>query len=364
MQQAYPADPDALTAEWLTERLRAAGVLGPDGRVVSIAMAPLGEGVGFMGRLARVSLTYDGEAPGAPRSLVAKFAAAPGEHRQIAMSFRLYEREVRFYQEVAPALPGAVAPGCFAAELDRASGDSVLLLEDLCDYRMGDQLEGCSEREAELVIDALAPMHARYWGGQGLAWAPRIDGPIQIEGATAGCQAGWDPCAARFGRAIAPEILERRDQFLAAVPVLHQWMARPTQTLIHGDIRLDNLMFGAGPGLRPVVALDWIVTFSAGAQDLAYLLSQNLTTLERRRGERRLIARYQARLAELGVADYTPEQAWADYQLAILFVFNYAVLIAGTLDPANARGARMMERLVSRASAAVMDHGLIARLPG
>ena len=151
---------------------------------------------------------------------------------------------------------------------------------------------------------------------------------------------------------------------VAAVPDLSRRIARSPQTLVHGDLRLDNLMFGQAPGQSPVIAIDWIVTFSAAIHDLAYLLTQNLQIGERRRHERRLVARYQQRLQENGIAGYSAEQAWEDYLVAALYLFTYAVVIAGALDPSHARAARMMEQLMARASAVVMDHQLLDRLPG
>ena len=359
---AYPVHPYELTPEWLTDRLRAAQELPADVSVTRFTATPLGEGSGFMGRLVRLNLEYDGAAPAAPKSLIAKFAGGAGHHRDIAMQFRLYEREVRFYERVSDTLPGS-APRRYAAEIDADSGDSVILLEDLCDYRMGDQAKGCSAEEARMVIDILAPMHARYWGRiDDVAWAPPIDGSIQIDGAVGGCQHGWDPCAQRFGSVIAPEILAARDVYLAAIPALHRLMAKPVQTLVHGDIRLDNLMFGATPVHRPAVALDWIVTRSAAVQDLAYLLSQNLTIDERRQHEADLISYYHAQIVSLGIEGYSLVQLWSDYRLAVLFLFSYAVLITGALDPTNERGARMMEQLVHRSSSALMDHDLLPML--
>jgi hypothetical protein len=363
-QAANPAHPDDLTEGWLTQRLRAAGAIG-DEIVTSFSTTPIGEGVGILGVLARVQLVYEPPASNAPRSLIAKFATPHEGNRAVAMHFRLYEREVRFYQHVAPGL-GPVSPRCFAAEVDPDSGDCVLLLEDLGDYRTGDQISGCSPEEARAIIDVVAPMHARYWGrtdDKALAWAPRIDGDVQIDGITAGCVAGWEPCVARFGHVMAPEILARRDRFLAAVPALHRMMARPVQTLIHGDIRLDNLMFGQQPGQRPVVALDWVVTFSAAIHDLAYLLSQNMSPEDRRGHQTRLIEYYHGSLMDQGVTGYSLKQCWDDYRVAVLYVFGYAVLIAGTLDPANERGRRLMEKLVGRASDAVMDLDLLPLLP-
>lgn len=358
----YPARPEALTAPWLTARLRDEGILGDAASVARFKTAPIGAGSGFMGRLVRVTLGYEGDASAAPRSLIAKFAADPGHHRDIAMQFRLYEREVTFYRKVAASFAG-VAPHCYAAEIDPATGDSVLLLEDLGAYRTGDQAQGCSASEARMIIDLLAPMHARYWGrSHEVGWAPPIDGDIQIGGTSAGCAMAWDPCAERFGHRMASELLAQRDAFLAAIPALHRRMAEPVQTLVHGDIRLDNLMFGTGGAHRPAVALDWIVGRSAAVQDLAYLLSQNLRLDERRAHESELVAYYHARLMDLGVTGYTLDQLWTDYRYAVLFLFSYAVLITGALDPTNERGAAMMEQLVHRAASAVMDHDLLPLL--
>jgi hypothetical protein len=44
-------------------------------------------------------------------------------------------------------------------------------------------------------------------------------------------------------------------------------------------------------------------------------------------------------------------------------MFCFAVVIAGTLDPANERGTAFMENLVERASATVMDHDVLSLLP-
>lgn len=362
---APPRAPAEVTREWLTAALREAGVLPGGAAVIGIASTPIGEGVGLMGSLARLALTYSSPCPHAPNSLIAKFSTTLAENRAVAMAFGIYAREVGFYQHVAPGLPGA-APRCYLARYDEATGDALLLLEDLHGYRLGDQVEGCGAAEAEALIDLLTPMHARYWGKNldpALSFVPQIDGPMQMEGFAAGCAAGWNPCAERFGHVIGPEILARRDRFIAAMPAMTRRMAQPPQTLVHGDLRLDNLMFGERPGQRPAMAIDWIVSFSAGIHDLTYLMSQNLRTKDRRTHERRLVALYQQRLTEHGVTGYTPEAAWADYLAATLYMFSYGIVIAGALGHGNARAVRMMEQLMSRAAAAVRDHGLLEALP-
>ena len=357
--QDYPTHPSELTPEWITSRLRDAGLI-QGSRVTSLTTSPVGEGIGMLGILARAELQYDTPEPGAPRSVVGKFASPVPSNRAVAMAYRMYEREVGFYREIAPTIDVA-APKCFAAEVEPESGDCVLLLEDLSAMTTGDQVVGCSADTAKQIIDAVVPLHAKYWGHPEdlkVESVPRIDGEAQSAGITAGCEAGWDPCMTNFGHVVADEIKQSRDRFLAAVPEIHRMIGRRVQTIIHGDVRLDNLMFDADK----IVLLDWALSISTGLQDVAYLLSQNVTTDERRAHETELLEHYQRRLAEHGV-EYPIEKCWEDYKVGVLYMFCYAVVIAGTLDPANERGAAFMEKLVERAAATMMDHDILSLLP-
>ena len=95
-----PAGPTELTADWLTGALRETGAIS-NARVTGLDHEVIGQGVGVLGQLARFRLTYDKPEDGAPRSLVGKFPAATQENRDLANLFRFYEREVRFYEQIA-----------------------------------------------------------------------------------------------------------------------------------------------------------------------------------------------------------------------------------------------------------------------
>jgi len=101
---------------------------------------------------------------------------------------------------------------------------------------------------------------------------------------------------------------------------------------------------------------------SSGAQDVAYLLTQNLTTEHRRRYEHELLDRYHGALVAHGVDGYSRDELWDDYRLAALYLFVYAVVIGGTLDPSNERGMAFMSKLMERATAALEDLDLLAML--
>jgi hypothetical protein len=361
----YPTHPDELTTEWLTATLEAAGVL-QGAKVTSYSTSPVGEGIGMLGILVRVAITYDKPSPEAPLTLIAKFPSAVPGNREIGMTYRLYEREVNFYTRISAGIEGLARPRCYGGRYDQATGDSFLLLEDLAAYRTGDQVAGCSAVEAMEILDAVIPLHASYWDRIDdplLEGVTKVDDPPQMAGIAGGCAVGWDPCVEMFPEAMPDEIRAVKDRFLAAVPELHRMVGRLVQTVIHGDLRLDNMMFGDTPGLRPVVLLDWALTKTSGLHDVAYLVSQNVDLEDRRAHEAEIIEHYHRSLVDHGVEGYSLDQCWADYRLAVLHMFAYAVLIAGTLDPANDRGAAFMRQMLNRSSSAVMDHGLLALIP-
>ena len=89
------------------------------------------------------------------------------------------------------------------------------------------------------------------------------------------------------------------------------------QGLVHGDYRLDNLMFPEhGDG---VVALDWqTLAIGPRGRDLAYFLATSVLVDDRREHESALVAEYLDELRRIGVEGYSFEQCFADYRLGVL----------------------------------------------
>jgi Ecdysteroid kinase-like family len=105
--------PTDLTADWLT------GVLD-SGTVTDFSFERIG--TGQMSECYRITLTYaDGGA--GPASVVLKVAATDPSSRQTGLAVGLYEREVRFYTDVAPALSGPVAR-CYHAAFNPPTAPS------------------------------------------------------------------------------------------------------------------------------------------------------------------------------------------------------------------------------------------------
>ena len=115
---SVPATPDELTPEWLGERIGTS--------IDSIEVQPIGVGEGFMGQLARVVVSSDD--PSAPESLILKLPTADPGGRAIGEMMRVWEREHRFYSEVAPSISVRV-PRAYVNEAD----PPCLILEDLAE---------------------------------------------------------------------------------------------------------------------------------------------------------------------------------------------------------------------------------------
>src|SRR5215208_760387 len=205
-----------LDADGLTAALHAAGTLDPAVRVSRVARTPVG--TGQMGDCERLVLTYSADTD-APPTLVAKLPAADETSRSTGMAMRTYEVEVRFYQQLAARLP-VRAPRCHHADIDMATGDFVLLLEDLAPAEQGDQMAGCSVEAAALVLEEGARLHAPLWGSPelgGFDWAVRWSQESQ-EGLQAMLTVLWPNFVERYGEDLDDDVVELGGRFIAGLP--------------------------------------------------------------------------------------------------------------------------------------------------
>lgn len=161
---AYLAIPDPITPEWLTTVLRQSGLL-QQGKVATIEQETMGA---FNSQTHRLLLQYSADAaPELPASLILK------RNNESVWGKEAGADEVKFYQIAAslPDHPPILIP-CYAAAYDEASGNSYLLLQDLSgthqppvtrDQQISVKEAVPSALHIELVVDALARLHAYWW---------------------------------------------------------------------------------------------------------------------------------------------------------------------------------------------------------
>ncbi len=357
--------PTEITAEWLTNALRSTGIIA-DSSVSSFDLeSDIAAGVGFMGLLGRLSVTYDKE-DGGPESIIAKFPADAPENREIAQIFRFYEIETRFYEQIADGIELGT-PRRFYSDIDLDSGDFILLLEDLAPAQVADQIAGLTQDQVKLATRELAKFHASWWESPRLDeydWMWSIDNPVRAATSQQSYQQAWGPFVESFGKVVPPEILEIGERFgEKMIEVLTQLAAKP-RTISHGDYRPDNLFFATPEGGAPLTVIDWqIMSISRGAFDFAYFLNGTLPPAERQAHESDLIKLYHDTLVANGVTGYTFDQCWEDYRISTLFCWLYTVIALGSLDIANERGLALFTANIERNVSAMTDLNVGELLP-
>jgi hypothetical protein len=337
------ADVTDLTPGWLS------GALSQD--VIAASSEPIG--TGQIGASYRLTLSYGG-APG-PATLVAKLAGGDPAARERVKEG--YAKEVAFYTELADTVD-VRAPRCWYGAISDDSTTFTLLLDDLTPAVPGVQAEGCTVGQAADAVRNLAGLHAPRWNDDRLfehGLLRRTDsataafvGDLMV-GATEDFVAQY---AAELSRGDAATLRE-------AAKATGTWqLARPEPfSLLHGDYRLDNLMFAPAGG--SVTALDWqTATVGPPLRDVAYFLGTSLDPDLRRAHEHALVAEYHEAIVARGVAAYDTDCCWDDYRLGHLQGPMITVLgcMFATAQRSD-RADRMFVAMAVRSCAAIRDLG-------
>ena len=351
---ALLTDPASVTPEWLTDVLRASGEL-PVGRVATVGFELFG--AGMVGDNARFRLTYEGGQ--GPATLVGKFPTADEVSRSATVATRTYEVESRFYQELQSRVDIAT-PRTHLALLDVEANEFVLVMEDLAPAQAGDQIKGCGLTESTVAVAELAKLHAPLWGDPGLAslawldrWTP--DNEAFYAQIIAMLYSGF---LERYGDRLEPGVRGAGDEVVARITDYIAYRPGPL-TVVHGDYRLDNLLFG---GAAPVVTVDWqTVTRGPALTDVAYFLGTSPTPDVRAAHEEVLVARYHAELLGRGVAGYDWDRCWYDYRRFAFAGFLMAVGASMLVAPTE-RGDAMFLAMANRSARMAIEHDTLSLL--
>ena len=379
-----PAGLDDLTSSWLTDALRSAGRLA-DGKVERIETEPIGDGEGFMGVIARLRLGYDGDAEALPSTLIAKLPIGQPENRMMGELMGVYWREIHFYEELAGRVPIRTPGHHYSAltadpmrfrqykivrVLDRLPGflvdpmmrharktvsesphRYVLLLEDLGGLRVGDQVGGGSPEACARVLAAAARLHARFWGDPGLRkleWladqdaTPHIRHRMYVE--------SRKTFLGRHRKALGDDgmrIVEFNDRH--GVAMSRRVHKEAPETLIHCDLRLDNVFFDDATPDDPVVLADWqLVGRGGAAYDVAYLLGGALAADTPVDVEMDLLRGYHDALCAEGVTGYGFDRLLRDYRRGLLAGFQM-ICTTDQMELGDERGFELIDLWIERA---------------
>lgn len=303
---------------------------------------------------ARLALTGDD----VPASVFVKMPAETVATRMIGELGRLAQTEVLFYRELSSQLTGV--PTAYGSAFDSLTGRFVLVLEDLavdsCEFP--DTLHPLDHDRATMIVELLAELHATFWerlppkaNGGPLGWiysasddhTSLLTGPL------------LNTSARRLAERTSIRVEDGRfiiDNYRAVAKVID----RKPNTVMHGDAHPGNVYFRNGDaGL-----LDWqAVRRGHPGRELAYTLITSMTTADRQRGERDLLAVYRQALAAGRGPELDPDDLWLRYRQGSLYAYVASVITAGM-------GGMQAESIalegVERAVAALADLGTVAAL--
>jgi len=307
---------DDLLPDQITERLRINGAL-PFGRVTAIRPGECRAMI--VSTIMPLRVEYSPDAPGeAPTRLLLKSSR---DGLDAGLQSLVGEREVAFYTQAAPLMPGGPFPRCYDAEC--SSGRFHLLLEDLSETHMvltqwplPPPAEAC-----ERIVDTWAIFHAFWWRHARLG---REIGTFLDEAALAKMgtddRGRYERFAETLGdrlgsgaRAVYARVFDARDRLFTPERLYR------TYTLVHGDAHVWNLLYPRDDAASGIRLIDWDAwRIGHGSFDLAYMMALHWYAERRAVLEAPLIERYHAGLLAHGVTDYSLDRLWEDYRLGVI----------------------------------------------
>lgn len=272
---------------------------------------------------ARLYLTWNeaGVAAGLPATAFAKGTPSTVAPRVINAAFGLCESEVRFYNELQPAVADMTltpyvarlgAGGRFAVAVNTI--ESV----DATFFETGDTV---SLAHAEAMMDALARLHSAYWCSSrfdtDLSWitvySRRPGWPI-----ARGVMPLYNKIWLQKRDDVPLEVRQLTALYLRNKSALERVWERLPPTLCHGDTHAANTFLRVDGS---VGIFDWQQPHRMhGMRDVSYFIGWSLDPATRRMREHELISRYLEGLRCRGVSD-TPTHAEA-FRLHRLFMID------------------------------------------
>ncbi|MFE3543974.1 phosphotransferase family protein [Nocardia sp. NPDC059177] len=343
-----------LTRQWLQSALAADGAAV---MVEEVEVCPIG--TGQTAATFRVTARYGDNARTFPSTFIVKLPAGDdGVRAGVTLG---YLSEVTFYRQVAVHTKAPI-PHCFHSDITPGGTEFALLLADLAPAIPGDQLAGCDADAAAHAVAALAGLHGPSWCDP--AWLD-LGVAMPKPGDTAG-STGLGEVARMAGDITLQSLGTRmdpldRETLATALDLVTSWLLAGAGTgrfaLLHGDYRLDNLMFD--PATGAVTVVDW-QTLGIGlpARDLAYFTATSLAPTLRSACEHDLVDRYHRALLEHGVTGYSSEECWHDYRFGMLQAPLIIALGAAFATP-TARGEEIFLVMLERACRAIRELGTL-----
>ena len=351
-----PQEGSEFTADWFTDLFQEQY----GAAVLDVSREVIGTGVGFVGEIHRCSLIWDANRDDLPTSVIVKVPSKLPLNRSLGEGLQLYEREVVAYEKLSKNM-GLPMPNVLHSAMDDdptpwldtvitflfsrlplggvswltvkflqlASKNPklrryVLVLEDISDARPPSQVEGGSLDDALISLATLAKFHAHHWmNEESIAVSDRIWAVDRLPKVIQASYArNREEFVGRFGDLVGKEKMQVIDDAQDRLEDLLAPLARDPWTLLHGDYRLDNIMFRSN---GEIVVIDYqLLCKGRPGWDVAYFITTALSA-DHKNEEETMLKHYHETLLLEGITDYPYEELVDDVELTKLLLAHRLV---------------------------------------
>ena len=333
--------------EWLRSLFVDYG--GYDAQLIkAIEKESMGEGIGQVGEFCKlvVILTTDEKF-----SYFLKLRAPVDGMHQVALRYKMYENEVRFYQELAAKLD-IRTPQVVFADYDPETENVVLLMEFMDGWHSPDQISGASDAQVRLAIAEIPKIAAPFWNRTSeVSWVSTTKSE-HLWSSSQDMKACEDIFYDRFGDDLS--ITKKEFGILIdSFPVILTELSQGLLTLAHYDFRIENLFFSADE--KEVAVIDWqLIASIKPSWDFAYLIGTNIPTSLRRENQQEYIDLFLNELAQCDI-EYSESQLREDIKWTLLGLSTIPVIGGSNFDADNERSFELFRAIAMRHFETVAD---------
>jgi thiamine kinase-like enzyme len=218
----------------------------------------------------------------------------------------------------------------------------------------------------ETIALKIADFHASWWDSKkikSLSWIPTIKDIIYM---LPPIKDLWDAC-------------NKKESFIEALPeggwevgtkVVENYLwvidnfATDMITLVHNDLKSENMFFDVDTPENPLIIFDWsVMNINRGVTDLSLLLAGSVLSDVRYDIEGDILKLYYDRLLSNGIINYSFEECHTDYLKGLLTLTFLPLIVNSRPDLNDPRSVQKNRNGVNRWFSALIDNDAISLLP-
>ncbi|KAI2464464.1 kinase-like domain-containing protein [Annulohypoxylon bovei var. microspora] len=341
-EKELPTVPEEVTASWLAE------VLGT--KIKSIDVKKV-----MPGTASKICVTVEYEDADSdkttprPTDLCIKGGFNPAFLKQLPWVVMIYQREVEFFNRVAPSLDHMELPKSWWA--GKTAKQGIVIMDDLssqgCEF--GTTTEVWPVSRVRAGLEQLAALHAKTWNvkPEDYPWLTS-----DYDQALLTLMKTYDVVVKSDGRPTIPEYMKDQER-VTAVLKKHYGSRNPKfRCLLHGDAHTGNTYLDKGAPRF----LDWqMIHIGSAFHDVSYFIVGALSIEDRRAHEWELVDHYLATLAKLGAPTFSNK----DEDVRTEHKKSFLVGIGWIMCPYEMQPKECVHAMAVRYAAAIDDHKVL-----